>query len=1400
MNTRLKIFTALTSLVLLAVLSVQAPVFAKGSKAPAGKHERQRYIIMLNDPPLAAYDGRRLDTPERGDAVTQLSATAGRFNAKGKLDVKSAASQQYLEFLDDRFKSFRGEALLRLGRQLPAVHRYRMATNGFATELTATEARALRELPGVKSVTFDEVQKLHTDSGPTWLGADIILNGDAGFPATGGEGTVIGVFDTGINWDHPSFSDLGEVLAPGSGSWDHVNPYGEELGLCSDPQVLCNDKLVGVYDLVEDDPDTDTVEESNNGKDNAGHGSLVASIVAGNPATVTINDIPSVLSGVAPNANIISYRVCYIGDEADPDDDGCQTSAILAAIDQAIEDGVDVVNHSIGGGAHNPWLSYTSTYAFLNLRAAGTFVVTSAGNAGPGAGTIGSPANAPWMLAAGAATHDRVFASVVENLSGGDTTPPGMLIGESENDGVGIRRIVHAKDYGYPLCGVGEPESGPGCDDNTGLSNPFEPGTFNGEIVVCDRGTYGRVEKGKNLLLAGAGGYILANTDGWGESTYLADLCMPSAHIGLDDADQLRTWLDSGANHQGSISGFSVFHLSEAGDIVASFSSRGPAQSPVEDVMKPDVIAPGVQILGASSQGNNFSVPSNGTSFASPHVAGAAALVKSVHPDWTAAMIASALVTTATPELAVDYDDSEALTDKIGAGRPRLDLSVNAGLYLDISQGDFSGADPRRGGDPKTLNLPGLVDASCAVNCDFQRTVTDMAGGASWTAVIEGLDDGIIATISPQNFTLSSGASETLNISVDLSAVDLVGEWVYGNVRLSSNGLPDTVLPLSVFASGGVLPDEWVIQSDEVSGWQNFTLSELVRMPDATYTSGGLVEPTYTTESLVQDPSGSDIYDGNEGIMTVWHEVPPDTLWLHAETLDSTAEDIDLYVGRDLNNNGRAEANEELCSSESPTNFEYCDLFTPDAGDYWIIAQNWSAGTNSIDDVTIKSAVIGKNTISRLSATGAGIADSVVEQTVRVSWVYVSAAPGTELIGAVGIGTSRDNPNNIGIIPVTFNKTDISNPETLVLMNGIQRGLTLKAGATHQRIVLDIPEGVSSFSLSTLVDGEETGMSEALNMALYRMDFDGAFTFAPFAVRPNMDGDPLWSATGTSDTGPKLVVDNATPGRWYVVLTNTHSVPAEIEIKADLSFTGSPIPLSAGLWQPSSRPDLSQGFDYNTTGDYRAFLWYTYDEDGQPAWYLAAGLAPVGNVWVGELERYTNDGTLQHSTPVGHVSITMLSEQDNIFSFVLFGEEGSDRMEPTSPPECATVNDTNVSYTGLWSRPAVGVGGTSVMVNAATQGYLHYIYDGQGNPTWLLGAGVNAGLPNAEVPLLQFSGYCAVCSGDTPTNQEVGLFTLDYTDEASATWNLNYVLADPLGGTVNRTDDTDKLTVPLVCQ
>lgn len=1395
-------------LLVLAGLITSTALLAKSAGPEGASGQQHRYIVVLEDPPLASYDGRELKTPERETGLARFPATANAFTASKKLDVNSARSQQYIRFLDERYEHLLGTAALDLGRQLQPSHRYRNAVNGFAATMTAAEAQSVRSLAGVKRVFFDELQRLHTDAGPDWIGAADIYIGAAGYAATGGEGVVIGVIDSGINWNHPSFEDPGEGMAPGSGVFDHVNPYPSQLGRCSKPNVKCNDKLVGVYDFVTNDPNTPETEENTDGLDNLGHGSHVTSIAAGNPRTVSLRGKLLNIAGVAPNANIISYRVCYIGDPDDPGDDACQTSATLQAIDQAIADQVDVVNYSIGGDAFDPWTPGSTAMAFLNARAAGIFVATSAGNDGPNPASIGSPANAPWVTSVAAATHDRVFGSFVSQMSGGDSAPPGQLMGASFTEGIGVRPMVLASDYGYPLCGVGNAELMPDCSSNTGKSNPFAAGTFNGEIVVCDRGVYGRLEKGKNLMLAGAGGFILANTDVTGNEVIAEEHCLPTSHIGAAAGNQLREWLSGGSNHKGSISGLQVLHDDRVADQIAGFSSRGPNRPPVENVLKPDMIAPGIAILGAFVPDVGSYAFQEGSSMASPHVAGGAALVKAVHPDWTPPMIASAITMTSTPELAKDFNGSVATPFERGAGRPRLSDAVQAGLYVDVNKSSFMAADPLAGGDPKSLNLPAMVNSRCRNVCNFKRTVTDLAGGARWTVSAGGFPDGVSVSTDPGTFTLAAGASRAISVQINLGDSRIIGSWIYGEIRLSSDNLPDSVFTVAVFADGGDLPQQWNISTDQVSGWKQFSLSGLAIMPDATFASGGLVAPTETTASLVQDPSFEDPYDNSEGVLTHFVDVPPGTLWLHTSTLNSTARDLDLYVGLDSNRDGLATVGEELCSSTSPGSLELCDLFNPVPGRYWIIVQNYS-GSNNPDLVTLKSAVIAKNSSMPLTATGSGRVDSGAQQLLRVAWDNVTAKPGQSLLGAVSIGTNRDKAGNIGVVPVVFSVTGVAEPETLVLMDGISRGMVVAGGGSQTRTFIDIPTGASK--LTVQVNAVNPAENANLEIELYRVSFGNAFVEAPFAAAAPTGGAPQASARGSANAGPSVSISGGalTAGRWYSVVKNLQGSAIGARIEANVSFAGTPVKIRTGLWDVNSRLDSNsqrlnagQGYDYASTGSFRALLWYTYDEVGNPDWYQAANPQPSGNIWVAELNRYTNDGELQQATPVGYVSVTALSEEDHIFSFVLHGKNGSDRMRPTAPQTCPLGAAGEMSYTGLWSKQKVGLGGASALVNKQSQAYLQFIYDDDGNPRWLLTAPPSPQSPSVHsMPMLQYKGFCAVCDEESvPGPQNVGTFTRDYIDEKRMNWVLDYSLKPPLSGTVYREDQVEKLSVRVDCQ
>ncbi len=1389
------------------IIPMLAMLWAASAWPQADGGEKQRYIVEFRDAPLASYDGRQLALAAAAADQERLQATSPLSTGARKLDVRSPQSQAYLGYLQRSHDAFNLEARLKLGRSIHPVHQYRHALNGMALDLTASEAAELADLKLVKSVKRDTRHRLHTDAGPEWIGAGEIWSGASGFSAKRGEGVVIGVIDSGINWDHPSFAD------PGNDGYNHVNPKGSQLGLCSDMDVPCNDKLIGVYDFVEDDASTtDVVEENTKGKDNSGHGSHVAATAAGNVLNVTLNGTANTtLSGVAPHANIIAYRVCYIGEPPDPDGGGCLGSAILSAIDQAVADAVDVINYSIGTDAFTPWSPGSIPVAYLNARNAGIFVVTSAGNDGPNAGTIGSPANAPWIFAAGNATHNRIFGSVVQNLSGGSGTPPGDLVGASLSAGIGVRKIVHAKDFGNALCGTGNAELGSSCANNLGNSNPWKGQTpFNGEIVVCDRGTYGRIEKGKNVMLAGAGGMILANSDDTGESIVADDHCLPASHLGDINGDKLRNWLNSGSNHQGSISGFSLVEAQQFGDQVNASSSRGPADSPVHNTLKPNAIAPGTSILAASDVDQQFAILT-GTSMASPHIAGAAALLLAVHPGWSVSQLASAIETTATAALAKDNDGSPATPHERGAGRPQLGEAANAGLFLDVTGNQFTNANPSLGGNPQTLNLSGLVNTNCQGSCSFTRTVKDQMGGGSWTASAMNFPDGVSVQISPSNFTLANGATRSLQIDIDVESSGIVGEWVYGNIMLTAAGSSDQALTVAVYSSGGDLPAVWSITDDRNTGWKNFSLSGLAAMPDATILSGGLVKPTRTTQTLVQDPTASDPavekaaysfpqnedpFDGGQGVFTVWHNLPQGGLWLHAETLSSTAKDVDLFVGRDDNGNGTADEEEQLCDSRSPVDLELCDLYNLPPGNYWVLVQNWEGVQNGGDSVTLVSAAIDASEQSPLVASGPGIVAGGAAFNLRLSWSDINALPGEQWLGAVGVGTRRESPNNIGVIPVHFNRNGISSPLTLPLVNGKTHQLALAGNSSHDRMFIDIPPGVNSLNVSA--QGASSSQSNALGFEIARQDFAAALASPPFAQLPGGLA-VVGSANGSGGNGPSLDLGGGlTPGRYFIKLSNSVADPAAVHLTATASSSASTLSPHKGLWDFDRV--IFQGAEWNASGSFNFTVWYAYDDDGQPVWYIASAPAVTGNIWTADLLRVTNDGSRQQEKKAGTLSVTFTADNQLIYGYTVLGQSGFDAMHPNGPNTCPDIGGIK-SYTGHWYNGVGGLGGATVLVYAGAQAQVHYLFDSSGEPRWTLAAADGNQSATAEtIPLLQFDGFCAVCAEETVTYDTVGEVRRTFSSQTSGSWTLDFDLDAPLDQNINRTDSIVKLSDTLTCQ
>lgn len=432
---------ALPATALVEARSARAELAAK--RAPDA---RASYIVSFDEPAapmfrgFLAKDGRR----------PALAPVAIAVTGQPKYDPERPEAEAYLAYIGTLREQRLDAASSVLGRDLVPKFVYEHALNGVALDLTPAEAERLAGMPGIRAVTPDFERRTMTERGPTWIKAPMIWNGSAGVTSRG-EGVVVGVIDSGINPGHVSF-------AATAAGFTHTNPRGALLGWCATPANAgtCNNKLIGVYDFVSGGasgtasftPDPD------------GHGTHVASTAVGNPVSGTFSGSPIDISGVAPRANLIAYRGCG----STPDSRSCgpnSGSALLAAINRAVADQVDVINYSIGGDAIDPWLSVggainSDEEAFLAAREAGIVVVSSAGNDGPDPGSVSSPGNAPWVVAVAAVSHDRSGPGdrLASFSSRGPVTPLGVLKPDVAAPGVSIRAAGRTGNEIAPLSGT----------------------------------------------------------------------------------------------------------------------------------------------------------------------------------------------------------------------------------------------------------------------------------------------------------------------------------------------------------------------------------------------------------------------------------------------------------------------------------------------------------------------------------------------------------------------------------------------------------------------------------------------------------------------------------------------------------------------------------------------------------------------------------------------------------------------------------------------------------------------------------------------------------------------------------------------------------------------------------
>lgn len=426
----------------------------------------------------------------------------------------------------------------------------------------------------------------------------------------------------------------------------------------------------------------DESRESKSPRDDDGHGTHTSTTAGGSAVSGAslLGYASGTARGMASHARVAIYKVCWQG--------GCFSSDILAAMEKAIDDNVNVLSMSLGGGMSDYYRDSVSIGAFAAMEK-GILVSCSAGNSGPSPYSLSNVS--PWITTVGAGTLDRDFPAYVSLGNGLNYSGVSLYRGETLPDK--MVSFVYAGNASNSTNG------------NLCMTGTLVPEKVSGKIVLCDRGINARVQKGAVVKAAGGIGMVLANTAANGEELVADAHLIPASTVGQKSGDAIKSYLFSGANPTATILFAGTKVGVEPSPVVASFSSRGPnGMNP--EIMKPDLIAPGVNIiagwvksagptgLSEDSRRVDFNIIS-GTSMSCPHVSGLAALIKAAHQDWSPAAIRSALMTTAYTAYKNGKRIEDLATGKPstpfdhGAGHVDPVAALNPGLVYDLTVEDY---------------------------------------------------------------------------------------------------------------------------------------------------------------------------------------------------------------------------------------------------------------------------------------------------------------------------------------------------------------------------------------------------------------------------------------------------------------------------------------------------------------------------------------------------------------------------------------------------------------------------------------------------------------------------------------------------------------------------------------
>ncbi|MCU8040974.1 S8 family serine peptidase [Shewanella oncorhynchi] len=697
----------------------------------------QRFIVEMESPALAKYRG----------GIGNFAATALN-SKKEKLDIQSTNVKSYSSHLAKEQNAFASN-LAKIAPNAKVERHFQTLFNGITVVGQGLSVEKIAKMPGVKAVYPEAIYETNMDASHQVINTPAMWEAVSGM-ANAGKGMKVAIIDGGIRPENPMFTDAGFTAPSGSRPSDDY---------CSTVDAsFCNNKLI----VARWSQPTSPVcpNEYMSPLSYGGHGTHVAGTAVGNKISTTYKDIPVQLSGVAPAAYLMVYKALY----SKPDCTGGTGSNIMLmeALEHAVNDGADVINNSWGGSAGSDPASSPYKTMFEAAEAAGVVVVSAAGNDGNGPQTIGCPACIESGITVANTTTGRFFANSFN--TGGDD-----LLAIPSSD------AVLSEDITAPVIAAVnlDAENANGCD-------AFAADSFKDGIALISRGTCNFSLKATNAKAAGAKALVVYNNAAGAPTTMsMPGEPFPAVMITKDAGLAVIEAMGDAATTGTIVAKTKRIMVSELADNLNSTSSRGPDGN--QNILKPDIAAPGTNILSAFSPddgGEDFNMIS-GTSMASPHVAGAAAMMRQLHPDWSANDIKTALTSTAKFDDILD-DDATTPATPFGMGAGRMDLDAAAKAIL-------------------TFDKPSIASDSCVGPCTFTRTVYNKSNAkTSWNLSTSSDSTGI--TVSPSSLELAAGASATFTVTVDSTFAEY-GEWIFGNVMISSTeGLQDAHLPLAVLA------------------------------------------------------------------------------------------------------------------------------------------------------------------------------------------------------------------------------------------------------------------------------------------------------------------------------------------------------------------------------------------------------------------------------------------------------------------------------------------------------------------------------------------------------------------------------------------------------------------------